>query len=234
MAAKSTVNRGKPRKKIAKPSLRAEAKLTVNVTQMTEWFEYALKAGQSMPSGEQIKTFHRHVIEVLEHSNLQAGYLKGRDWREYKFQVECAILEESIVRVRAAARDMEKNDGPVLWVNSEGELWAADLEEQLRQVKNPMIPDPAPAHRTREYWHVAGQKIADLLTKVLTEAGNTKILKRTNENSAVAVIGAKIISATYHKICAAGFASAMRSRSRGRSRSFEERYPGAAKIRTLD
>jgi hypothetical protein len=70
----------------------------------------------------------------------------------------------------------------------------------------------------------------------LRDAGYERNLNSAGENGPVAVIGAKVISATYNvRIRPSGFVTALRNRNRAKKSAadFDLRFPGAARIKIL-
>jgi hypothetical protein len=102
-------------------------------------------------------------------------------------------------------------------------------------------PEPSPLHKL---W----RQIARLIKAALKEAGYRGDLTLTHPNSAIAIVGAKVVS-RIHEITPEGFADAMRDRDRSKGKKtrktiigmtdeesekeFSKRFPGAQKVREL-
>jgi hypothetical protein len=81
-------------------------------------------------------------------------------------------------------------------------------------IDRPPMVAARPPGQPRAAWHKWGREFAILLKRALREAGYPRIAE-TDENSAVAVVGAAIISRAFDKaVLPSGFASAMRVRDR--------------------
>jgi hypothetical protein len=106
------------------------------------------------------------------------------------------------------------------------------------------LPPPPSRRRPRQAWHAAGREMALLIQDAMRDVNYRGRWKMADEESVTANVGAAAISWAYSiVITPAGFASAMKNRSRdsetkrlktltGEER-FNERFPDAARIKII-
>jgi hypothetical protein len=140
-------------------------------------------------------------------------------------------------RLVMALDEFEESAGNYIWGDHGETISLEEIVYMMHRIgARPIICDPPSSGRPSEAWHRAARDVARLVRNVLRDAGFKRNLTATDEGSPIAIVGAQVISRAYQiRIQPAGFASAMRGRKRAKStpKKFDERFPGAARIRVV-
>jgi hypothetical protein len=226
------------------------------------WFDDALRKDDPKPSRAACDRLAREFqIIVNRHNNAERARERPVPFGELK---DVSLAEELNKRVRkvtaaakqlmVAANELEDYAGGYQWTDKVP-LSLDDVKDVLEQIilspeasaalATQVLPAPPSHRRPHEAWHAAGREVAPLIQAAMRDAGYVrKKLRMADGESVTAVVGAAVINWAYGiRIKPAGFASAMKERSRSsetkklKSLSDEESYnaqfPDAARIKII-
>jgi hypothetical protein len=216
------------------------------VSKVQRWFDCALRADDRKPSREVYEEIARKFRIIM---NRQDNARRGAPVGLLK---DVSPTEELNKRVRkfkgvanqllTAASEVEDYGGGYRWTDHSGTVSLEDIKEILARIGAvPFLEvqtQPAVRGRPREAWHAAAHELVPLIKTALRQAGHSKGLSAKDEGSITAAVGAAAISWAYDmKIETAGFAAALRKRTRRKcdvqEHDFDERFPTASRIKIL-
>jgi hypothetical protein len=244
---------------------RSKPRIAPNICQaptavVRRWFDDALGKDDPKPSRAACERLAREFQIIINRQN--NAELKSNGPVPLAVLKDVSLPEELNKRVRkvmdgakqmlAEMRELEDFAG--------GYQWGAVSLEDVKDVLQRIILSPeasaalvtqtfsfAPSQRRRrERWHAAGREMARLIKAAMRDV-NYRGRLDDDEESVIAKVGAAAINWAYAispKIGPAGFASAMKERSRSSETKrikrltdeerFNEQFPGAARIKIVD
>jgi hypothetical protein len=216
-----------------------------------ELFKNYLPSSVSTPSLEQCQKLSEDFkIRVNRRNNSQ--YLAAGETRRELLKDVSPSEEKEREADQSLSRFMEAADhllfladklegcfGVYKWKHPNGEVSLDDIRSLLVAIgagprKQPCRPGYAARGQPPKAWHIPGIWLADRLKSILRDLGYKGNVTVTDEDSIICHMGADVINSVYKlRIQAAGFATAMRSRTRGK-RHFESYFPDAARIEEVE
>jgi hypothetical protein len=209
---------------VGKPRIAAE--ICIPPEKLHEWFCHALKNDDPKPSLDACEMLVREFQSILNAQNTEERERDPKLPPWYPMEIsEEQIIEKLKARFMSLANqllveseELESRLGPCPWGLSAPSLY--DIREPLLKVgvspvpRVPRVPRDS-LGRPREAWHAVASGIAWAIKNALKKEGYAGSLNAKDENSVVAIVGAKAISSAYKiKIEAAGFVAAMERRRR--------------------
>jgi hypothetical protein len=215
---------------------------------VARWFSAALASDDVKPSKKACDLLARDFQIAINRANnarkqldrkerVPIGDLKDVSPADLEKEKVGAFLADA-GHLLFRAEELEDFYGGYHWPDSQGGVSLDDIKQLLWRIgafpKERVAAVPKRGRRQEE-WHGAARPIARLIKGALQAIGHAKNLSFVDENSLVAIVGAEVISWSYHiKISAAGFAAANRQRDRsraGQQSDYATCFPGAARLR---
>jgi hypothetical protein len=220
------------------------------------WFDDALDEDDPKPQLADCERLARQFKTIVNRHNNAELERRGDAAPEELKDVDLAEwLNKKVRSFTIAAKQLMVEADKIEYLAG-GYRWGAvslgDVQDILEQIitspeasaalATETLPPPPSRRRPREAWHAAGREMALLIQDAMRDVNYHGRLKMADAESVTATVGAAAISWAYSIVIApAGFATAMKERSRSRKTKrlktltdeerFNERFPGAARIK---